>query len=74
MGRRERVLDTVIEIIVTHPGGRDTAEAEDPESAVVAARTLWDESLMSTSTAQSGKRAIMFLVGGKLVRLLEVRP
>lgn len=64
----------MIEVLVIHPGGRDSAEAEDPEGALLAARTLWDESITDTATAATGKRTIMFLVGGKLVRLLEARP
>jgi hypothetical protein len=48
-----------------------TAEAEDAEAAIVAARTLWKEA--STQT-QGQRRAIAFVVDGEVVRRMERRP
>jgi len=50
----------------------DTAEADDPASALYAARILWDEML-------DGRRfgfppRVEFRVAGELVRRLERRP
>lgn len=49
----------------------DTAYAEDPEAAIVAARTLWDEAFTGI---QGTKRRVDFYVNGKLIRMLEHRP
>ena len=49
----------------------DTAEAETPEAALVAARTLWGEAY---SGIQGQRRALVFRVDGKIVSRIGYRP
>lgn len=49
----------------------DEAEADGPENALFAARTLYDE---GGSPGAGAKRKVGFYVEGKLVRLVEGRP
>ncbi len=60
----------MIEVTLTHPSGlRDVAEADDPESALFAARTLFDEA-REANPYQGFQRGltVAFLVDGKAVR------
>lgn len=50
---------------------QDHAAAEDPEAALLAARTLWDEAF---NGIMGQKRQIVFKVDGKVVRVCEERP
>jgi hypothetical protein len=50
----------------------DTAEADGPEAALVAARVLWDE--MLDGRLFSFPPRVEFRVDGALVRRLERRP
>jgi hypothetical protein len=49
----------------------DTAEADEPEAALVAARVLWDE--LDGRRYAFGRR-VEFHVDGALIRRLERRP
>ena len=48
-----------------------TAEADDAEAAVTAARTMWDEAFSGT---QGQRRALTFTCDGVFVRRVERRP
>lgn len=71
-------LQAVIEVtLIYHNGRRDTAEADTPENAVFAGRTLWDE-----AAATSPERfapcerdfTLIFAVDGKTVCIFKTRP
>jgi len=60
--------------VATYVGAElvDTAEADEPEAALVAARVLWDEMLVGRRFAFPPH--VEFRVDGRLVRRLEARP
>ena len=63
----------MIEVTVTHSSGlRDAAEADTPEDALFAARTLYDE-MREANPIQGFHRGIvtLFSVDGKAVRVYE---
>jgi hypothetical protein len=49
------------------------AEAETPEFAVDAARTLWDDNVTGLQ-GQQKKMSVCFLVNDQLVKSIERRP
>lgn len=66
----------MITVTLHTPAGRDEAEADTPEAAIFAARTLWDEAV-TTKPVQGFTRAcsVVFTVDDKIVRRLEgIRP
>lgn len=48
-------------------------DIEDPETAVFAARTLWDDELRESGSVQGTTRSMrtVFLVDGKMCRMVE---
>ncbi len=61
----------MIEVVTFHPNGSrlDTAEADSPEAAVIAARTMYDDVYPLILC-----RTIRFYVDGKMIREIEGRP
>lgn len=65
----------MIEVRLNSPLGQDVAEADDPDAALLTARTLWDEA-WGTNPIQgmSAAMSVSFLVDGALVRMCTTRP
>ena len=50
------------------------AEADDPEAALLAARTLWDDDRAAWAVQGAEKaRRVVFMVDGQMVRMVEGR-
>ena len=64
----------MIEVLLLNQGKvMDSAEAEDPAGAVLAARTLWDELRDHLSGLSHAHMEAWFLVDGKLIRKIDRR-
>lgn len=64
----------MIEVITFMCERIDTAEAPDPESALVAGRTLYDDAIQNIRGASKKTVTVGFYVDGKLSKMVEGRP
>lgn len=69
------MADATLEIVTLNRHGEriDSADADTPEAAIIAGRTLWDDA-MDANLRQGYRVSVGFYVAGSLVRIVDGRP